>query len=79
MSTATLQELSHDPLALVSRVEAGERIVVIRGNKPVLELRPVKKRNSKKRPIGLAEGEFTVPDDFNDPLPPEVLKRFTGQ
>jgi len=24
------------------------------------------------RPIGLAKGQFTVPDDFNDPLPDEV-------
>ena len=25
------------------------------------------------RPVGLAEGEFTVPDDFDDPLPGEVF------
>jgi hypothetical protein len=32
-----------------------------------------------QRPIGLCEGEFTVPDDFDDPLPPEVLKWFEGK
>ena len=31
------------------------------------------------RPIGLAKGEFTVPDDFNAPLPEEVLREFEGQ
>jgi hypothetical protein len=26
------------------------------------------------RPVGLAKGEFTVPDDFNAPLPEDVLR-----
>jgi len=29
------------------------------------------------RPIGLCEGEFIVPDDFNDPLPEVHLQTFT--
>jgi len=28
------------------------------------------------RPFGLAKGEFHVPEDFNMPLPPEILKSF---
>ncbi len=28
------------------------------------------------RPFGLAKGAFVVPDDFNDPLPNEVLDDF---
>ena len=31
------------------------------------------------RPIGLAKGEFTVPDDFNSPLPEAVLAGFEGK
>lgn len=27
----------------------------------------------KERPFGLCKGEFTVPDDFNKPLPDEIL------
>ncbi|MGD0412044.1 MAG: hypothetical protein ABSC18_10095 [Verrucomicrobiota bacterium] len=34
---------------------------------------------SQPRPIGLARGEFTVPDDFNAPLPPDVLQAFEGK
>jgi hypothetical protein len=30
------------------------------------------------RPFGLAKGEFTVPADFNSPLPPEVTRDFEG-
>ena len=31
------------------------------------------------RPLGLAKGEFTVPDDFNSPLPEDVLRGFEGK
>lgn len=31
---------------------------------------------STRRPFGLAAGEFVVPDDFDDPLPDEVLEEF---
>ncbi len=34
------------------------------------------KQQGKKRPIGLAKGQFTVPDDFNEPLPDEILDLF---
>lgn len=32
-----------------------------------------------KRPYGLAAGEFTVPTDFNAPLPDDVLDLFQGK
>jgi hypothetical protein len=31
------------------------------------------------RPSGLAKGQFTVPDDFNAPLPEDVLQAFEGR
>jgi hypothetical protein len=34
---------------------------------------------SQPRPIGLARGQFTVPDDFNAPLPEDVLQAFEGK
>ena len=34
---------------------------------------------SQARPIGLAKGQFTVPDDFNAPLPEDVLQTFEGK
>ena len=30
-------------------------------------------------PVGLAQGEFTVPDNFNEPLPDDVLASFYPQ
>lgn len=40
----------------------------------VLETTPLVGR----RPSGLAAGLFVVPDDFDDPLPDEILKLFEG-
>jgi hypothetical protein len=34
---------------------------------------------SQPRPIGLAKGLFTVPNDFNAPLPEDVLQAFEGK
>jgi hypothetical protein len=33
----------------------------------------------KLRPYALAAGEFIVPDDFDDPLPEEIVAAFEGQ
>jgi hypothetical protein len=34
---------------------------------------------SQPRPFGLAKGQLTVPDDFNAPLPEDVLRSFEGK
>ena len=39
---------------------------------------PIESVTEKKlRPFGLCAGEFTVPDDFDDPLPEDILHLFT--
>jgi hypothetical protein len=42
-------------------------------------LNPPPISQSQPRPIGLAKGLFVVPDDFNAPLPEEVLQTFEGK
>jgi antitoxin (DNA-binding transcriptional repressor) of toxin-antitoxin stability system len=79
MSTVSLKELQQDPDALLDRVEAGERFVVVRGGHPVAELRPLPAVHHGSRPFGLAAGAFTVPDDFDAPLSDEVLREFEGR
>jgi prevent-host-death family protein len=80
MSTVSLQDLAHDPAALLDRVEGGEHLLVTRDGRPVAELRPVAPaRTTAPRPFGLAAGAFTVPDDFDAPLPDDVLREFEGQ
>lgn len=62
----------------LAKATAGERVLVCKRNVPVAEIVPIRKDPTNKRPIGLAEGEFTVPDDFNDPLPDEEIAAFHG-
>lgn len=61
---------------LLRRVAAGEEIVIARAGKPVARLVPVEK--SSKRLLGLDEGLFEVPEDFDAPLPEDVLREFEG-
>ncbi|MCC3409370.1 MAG: DUF2281 domain-containing protein [Microcoleus sp. PH2017_10_PVI_O_A] len=35
-------------------------------------------KHKELRPFGLCAGEFTVPPDFNEPLPEEILRDFEG-
>jgi prevent-host-death family protein len=61
---------------LLRRVATGEEITITRGGEPVALLVPVPRRAS--RAFGADEGAFEVPEDFNEPLPPELLRAFEG-
>jgi antitoxin (DNA-binding transcriptional repressor) of toxin-antitoxin stability system len=78
MSTVSLKELQQDPDALSDRVEAGEHLVIVRNGHPVAEFRPLPAIQTGPRPFGLCAGEFTVPDDFDAPLPDEILRGARG-
>lgn len=80
MTTITPQELAGNPLAFLERVEAGERIVVVRDQRPVAEIQPIATPTPRTglRPYGLAAGQFRLPDDFNAPLPEDLLREFEG-
>ena len=73
MSTVDVHDLTRDPAAWLRRVEAGERFVVTSDGRPVAELRPA------ARPFGLAAGAFTVPADFDAPLPDDVPRGLEGR
>lgn len=78
MSNVTVDEIQRDPLKYLELVETGEVIVIVRSNKPIAELRPISSRK-QLRPFGLCAGEFTVPDDFDAPLPEALLSAFEGK
>ncbi len=61
------------------RLEKGETILLCKRNVPVAEIRPLPRRPSKQRPIGLAKGLLTVPSSFFEPLPKDVLDAFEGK
>ena len=59
---------------LLRRVAAGEEITITSSGKPVARLVPA--RQPTRRAFGHDRGLFDVPDDFDAPLPAEVLADF---
>jgi len=58
---------------LLERVALGEEVIIAKAGKPVAKLVAI--HQPKTRIFGSAKGEFTVPDDFNEP-DPEIEKLF---
>ena len=56
----------------------GERVLICKRNRPVVELHAVQSARTTPRPIGLARGRMTVPPAFFDPLPDDMLASFEG-
>ena len=60
---------------LLRLVDAGQEVEIARGGQPVAKLVAVRSR--QKRKLGTDEGVFHIPDDFDAPLPADVLERFS--
>lgn len=60
---------------LLEKVEQGEEVTIMRANVPVAKLTAVTP-SSAKRELGWARGEFTVPENFDDPLPTDIEESF---
>jgi antitoxin (DNA-binding transcriptional repressor) of toxin-antitoxin stability system len=63
----------------LARVAAGETVVICNRNVAVAELRPVPRRRTTRRPVGLARGRFEVPPAFFEPLSDAELEAWTGK
>lgn len=78
MVQVTLDEITHDPQTYLDLVEAGQTLVILKAGKPMAEVKPLVSGPKTPRPFGLCAGEFTVPDDFDAPLPEAIIKEFEG-
>jgi antitoxin (DNA-binding transcriptional repressor) of toxin-antitoxin stability system len=63
----------------LEKLKKGETILLCKRNEPIAEIRPLPSPPHRKRPIGLAKGQFTIPKEFFDPLPEDVLQAFHSQ
>jgi prevent-host-death family protein len=64
---------------LLARVEAGEEVVIGRAGHPVARLVPFTGRAAPRRRFGGWRGRGWISDDFDAPLPEEILKTFLGE
>ncbi|MFP4030525.1 MAG: type II toxin-antitoxin system Phd/YefM family antitoxin [Desulfococcaceae bacterium] len=75
MEPVNVQEAKERFSNLIEAVEKGEEIIISRSGEPVARLVPFQKISGPRRP-GSAKGKFTVPPEFFDPLPEEIMDAF---
>ena len=75
MKTVSIHEAKTQLSRLLKRVAAGEEIVIAKAGRPVARLVPVA-AVARDRVLGGWEGKVIIPDDFDAPLPDEILTDF---
>jgi prevent-host-death family protein len=60
---------------LVEDAARGDDIVIAKAGKPVARLVGIDQSRTPRRP-GALKGRITIADDFDAPLPPEMLAEF---
>ena len=61
------------------KLRPGDSIILCKRNVPIAEIRLIEQPRHKKRPIGLAKGQFTIPPSFFEPIPGDLLDAFSGK
>ncbi|NET60285.1 MAG: type II toxin-antitoxin system Phd/YefM family antitoxin [Symploca sp. SIO2E6] len=59
--------------------DSEEDYVTDQAGQSIAKIRPISTPTKQPRPFGLCAGEFVVPDDFDAPLPEEILSAFEGK
>lgn len=78
METVNIHQAKTNLSRLLSRVENGEEIVISNRGIPIAKLIPFRTSLNRRSSLGQDRGKFVVPDDFNAPLPDEILAAFEG-
>ncbi|HEU4370601.1 MAG TPA: type II toxin-antitoxin system Phd/YefM family antitoxin [Methylomirabilota bacterium] len=75
MKTVNIHEAKTHLSRLLAEVAAGEEIVIAKAGKPVARIVPVAGQRPA-RVLGVDTGRVVINDDFDAPLPDEVLAGF---
>jgi prevent-host-death family protein len=76
METINIHQAKTNLSRLLSRVENGEEIIISNRGVPIAKLVPFRTNSDRRSSLGQDRGRFVVPDDFNAPLPKEILAAF---
>ncbi len=76
MTIVTVQQAQTQLGRLLREIEKGEEVVISDHGTPVARL--VRVQRPSQRKLGRDKGLFEVPEEFNEPLPEDVLKSFEG-
>ncbi|MEO5733087.1 MAG: type II toxin-antitoxin system prevent-host-death family antitoxin [Rubrivivax sp.] len=78
MNTVNVHDAKSRLSQLLALVEAGQEVVIARAGKPVARLSPLTTK-APRRKLGILGGSINVPDDWDDPLPDDVVAWFDGR
>ena len=80
MTVVSIAEASAKLSELIDLVERCEELVITRDGRAVARLVGLGAQLMErypKRGFGIDRGRFEVPDDFDDPVPPEIMRHLT--
>ena len=63
---------------LIERALAGEEVIIAKAGKPMARLVPIRPGLRVRKP-GFLKGKIKIADDFDAPLPLQVLDAFEGR
>jgi antitoxin (DNA-binding transcriptional repressor) of toxin-antitoxin stability system len=66
------------PTVNVHAAISGEGVIIAKAGRHMVRLVPIEGKK-ERRNLGTLAGQFRVPNDFDDPLPDEVLDAFEGR
>ena len=75
MTTVNIHQAKTHLSRLLAEVARGEEVIISRAGTPVARLTPYTAAQPRRR-LGRDRGLFEVPDDFDAPLPDDVIESF---
>ncbi len=78
MNKVNTHEAKTSLCRLLRRVAAGEEITISNRGVPVARLVPIPAEETTRR-LGVFRGQMTIPDNFDAPLPDDILDAFAGK
>ena len=75
MKTVNLHAAKTHLSRLVDQAAAGEEVIIAKAGKPMVRLVPVAMK-SRRTGFGELKGRIRIADDFDAPLPGDVLRAF---
>jgi prevent-host-death family protein len=79
MPSVNIHEAKTHLSRLIEQAERGEEVVIARAGKPVAKLVPFSDVDLEPRRPGSMRGLIAIRDDFDDPLPDDILEAFEGK
>ncbi len=79
MDTYNIHEAKTHLSRLVEKASQGESFIIARAGKPLVKVVPIEQPEKKLvQRLGFLEGQFEVPDDFDEMGKAEIERMFSG-